>query len=180
MDTHDVSQNSQIMEILQMAKTAQQKAKLRKGQLVHDHPPPDSIVANAYAVAMARNMSYSSADSHTITTQLPPPYLPSSSIIEELQPITIKQMRLEEHHRGSKVTLRVLSPPNRINAIMGAVEDLEGTAVLLQLYHQPPEIVIPATEILQLGSVCVLKEPYLKRATDGSYSLRVDHLGDLV
>lgn len=64
---------------------------------------------------------------------------------------------------------------------MAIVEDEQGTAVLLQLYYQPEELVVPAREILQPDSVCILKEPFFKCATsDGSYSLRVDHLSDII
>lgn len=94
--------------------------------------------------------------------------------------MNITQMRLGEHHRGAKVFLRVLTPPSRINAILAAVEDLEGTTVTLQLYHQSPEAVVPSEEVIQVGRVLILKEPYFKCAADGTYSLRVDHLGDAV
>ncbi|KAK4077184.1 hypothetical protein Purlil1_12487 [Purpureocillium lilacinum] len=92
----------------------------------------------------------------------------------------ISDMALETHHRGYMTLLRVRTPPQRITAVMAIVEDEQGTAVLLQLYHQPEEVHVPAEEILQPGSICILKEPFFKYATDGSYSLRVDHLSDIL
>ncbi|OAQ98044.1 hypothetical protein LLEC1_04477 [Akanthomyces lecanii] len=179
MDTHEVSQDAQIAAALQNAQMMHEKAKRRNGQLVHDHPPPHFIIAKFRA--MNRGLKETYASRHTIsTTQLPPPYLPSDHLVDELQPMRITQMRLGEHHRGVKVFLRVLTPPNRINAILAVVEDLEGTAVTLQLYHQSPEAIAPSQDFIQVGRVLILKEPFFKCAADGTYSLRVDHLGDVV
>ncbi|KAK7959153.1 uncharacterized protein PG986_004007 [Apiospora aurea] len=89
-------------------------------------------------------------------------------------------MKLETHHRGMKTLLRVLTPPDRMNAAMAIVEDQEGTAVLLQLYHVPEVSVVPTEHILYKDRVCVLKEPFFKGTTDGTYSLRVDHVNDII
>ncbi|KAM0341213.1 hypothetical protein ACHAPU_010143 [Fusarium lateritium] len=88
-------------------------------------------------------------------------------------------MRLEIYYRGKKIILRVRTPPDRMTAVMAIVEDEKGTAVLLQLYHQPEETIVPATEILNPNMVYILKEPFFKCATDGTYSLRVDHPSDI-
>lgn len=178
MDTRDVSQDGQIAAALQNAVKMHERAQLRNGQLVHDHPPPAVLTANAFAMKMSLNSS--SANTRISTTQLPPPYAPCDRSIDELQSMVIRQMRLGEHHRGAKVMVRVLTPPNRINALLVVVEDLEGTAVTLQLYHHPPEVVAYAVDIIEMGSVLLLKDPFFKCATDGSYSLRVDHLSDVV
>ncbi|KAK8036165.1 hypothetical protein PG993_008779 [Apiospora rasikravindrae] len=92
----------------------------------------------------------------------------------------ISEMKLETHHRGVKTLLRVLTPPDRMNAAMAIVEDQEGTAVLLQLYHLPEVSVVPTEHILYEDRVCVLKEPFFKGTTDGTYSFRVDHVNDII
>lgn len=75
----------------------------------------------------------------------------------------------------------MLTPTNRFNAIMAIVEDEEGTALLLQLYNQPDEEVVPAAQTLQSGRHYLIKDPFFKRTTsDNSYSLRVDHVSDIV
>lgn len=180
MDTRNVSHDSQITAALQNALMMHERAQLRNGQLVHDHPPPATLTTKSFAMKMNLDMSSNSVNTHISMTQLPPPYAPCDRSIDELQPMRITQMRLGEHHRGAKVMVRVLTPPNRINAILVVVEDLEGTAVTLQLYHHPPEAVASPEDIIQVGSVLILKEPFFKCATDGSYSLRVDHLSDVV
>ncbi|KAM3510550.1 hypothetical protein MY11210_005803 [Beauveria gryllotalpidicola] len=155
-------------------------AQLRNGQLVHDHPPSDSIVARFSAMRVSQNGSHATQGTLVSTTQLPPPYPPSDRLVDNLRPIYIKQMRLGEHHRGSKVIVRVLTPPMRINAIMVVAEDLEGTAVTLQLYHHPSADVVHSEEVINVGNVLIIKEPFFKCTTDNSYSLRVDHLSDVV
>lgn len=92
----------------------------------------------------------------------------------------IADMRLETHHRGTKTLLRVLTPATRITAVMAIVEDEQGTAVLLQLYNQPDDDVVPHEEIMQPDRVCIVKEAFFKSATNGSYSLRVDHVSDII
>ncbi|KID83169.1 TPR domain protein [Metarhizium guizhouense ARSEF 977] len=89
-------------------------------------------------------------------------------------------MKLETHHRGARIVVRICTPPQRMTAVMAIVEDEQSTAVLLQLYHQPTELVVPADEIMQKGGVLVLKEPFFKCCTDGAYSLRVDHVSDII
>jgi hypothetical protein len=64
--------------------------------------------------------------------------------------------------------------------LMALVEDEEGTAVLLRLCRQPEELVVSTKAILKRGSICLLKEPFFKRATDGSYALRIDHVSDII
>lgn len=67
-----------------------------------------------------------------------------------------------------------------MTALMAIVEDEEATAVLLQLYNQPEELKVSKEHILQVGNVCIVKDPFFKATTDGSYSLRVDHVSDII
>lgn len=115
------------------------------------------------------------------TSQVPEPYHPCTLPATALEPMLISQMRLETHHRGRSIVVRVLTPPDRMTAVMAIVEDVQGTAVLLQLYHQPPEHVVPAATIIKPAGLFLLKEPYFKKAvSDGTLSLRVDHVSDVI
>ncbi|KAH7375198.1 TPR domain protein [Plectosphaerella cucumerina] len=102
--------------------------------------------------------------------------------MDSLDDIAIGDMRLEGHHRGTKTVVRVLTYGCRsdVAAVKGIVEDQNGTAIILQLCHQPEEDVVPAKEIMRPGDVFVVKEPFFEANTTGDYTLRVDHLGDLV
>lgn len=176
MDVQDVSSDNRFSLLLQSIQFAAEKAALRKGQKPRDHPPPHFLVQSFLRSKMADvNGSGTYA-----TSQIPAPYLPCTLPASELKPITISQMKLEVHHRLHSIVVRLLTPPNRLTAVMAIVEDEEGTAVLLQLYHQAPEEVVPAAKVLMPDGLLLLKEPFFKASTDGSYSLRADHVNDVL
>lgn len=179
MDVKDVSNEACYSAIIQGAVAAAEIAKLRKGHPVFDHPPPSQI--NSRFMGNRRDPTADRGQRHMIaTSQVPSPYLPCTLPLCDLTPIGISDMLLETHHRGRVAFLRVLTPPSLITALMVIVQDERGTAVLLQLYHQPKQQVVPASEILWEGRVCAVKEPFFKCATDGTYSVRVDHVSDIV
>ncbi|ROT37968.1 SET domain-containing protein [Sodiomyces alkalinus F11] len=182
MDTQDISNESQFLAHLRQVERRQKEALRMKGQLVRDHPPAEKLISKHMMSSLMSSMASSSLrNNYTMAlSQLPPAYPPCIRPVSELEPMAISDMRLETHHRGKMILIRVRTPPNRITAVMTIVEDEEGTAVVLQLYHQPDESMVPAEEVLQPDDVFILKEPFFKRATDGSYSLRVDHPGDIV
>ncbi|KAJ4137178.1 hypothetical protein NW768_002759 [Fusarium equiseti] len=180
MDIKDVSDESQYIAYLKQIQGAAERAARRKGQAVRDHPPSQQLVSSFMMKLMAASFRPQLNENTIATTQVPAPYPPCIISANDLEPIMISDMRLETHHRGKKVMLRVLTPPDRMTAVMAIVEDEKGTAVLLQLYHQPGENVVPATEILNPKMVYILKEPFFKCATDGTYSLRVDQPSDII
>ncbi|KXJ88455.1 TPR domain protein [Microdochium bolleyi] len=187
MDVKDVSNEDWLGRMLKQWEQGAKQAQRRKGQLVRDHPPAQQLAARfTMQVQMAAlrgpisSSSSSSSSGMMATSQLPLPYGPCVRPASELEPIMIADMQLETHHRGKRVALRVLTPPDRMTAVMAIVEDEQGTAVLLQSYYQPAEAVVPADEIMRAGDVFIVKEPFFKTATDGSYTVRVDHLGDLI
>ncbi|KAJ3535514.1 hypothetical protein NM208_g7101 [Fusarium decemcellulare] len=180
MDIKDVSDEDHYLAFMRHVQSAAERAAGRKGQLVRDHPPP-LLLESSFMMKFHGSPIGPQSDENTVsTTQVPAPYPPCIVPAEDLKPISIAEMRLETHHRGKKVVLRVLTPPDRLTAVMAIVEDQMRTAVLLQLYHQPVEAVVPAKEILASDMVFILKEPFFKCATDGSYSLRVDHPSDII
>ncbi|KAF5637125.1 TPR domain protein [Fusarium sp. NRRL 52700] len=180
MDIKDVSHESKYIGYLKQLQSAAEQAARRKGQAVRDHPPSQQLVSSFMMKLMAASYRSQSDENTIATTQVPAPYPPCIVSANDLEAMMISNMRLETHHRGKKVMLRVLTPPDRMTAVMAIVEDEKGIAVLLQLYHQPEETIVPATEILSPNTVCILKEPFFKCATDGTYSLRVDHPSDII
>ncbi|KAF6794275.1 TPR domain-containing protein [Colletotrichum musicola] len=87
---------------------------------------------------------------------------------------------LASFFRQMKAAGQLSGRRNRINAIMAIAEGEEGTAVLLQLYNQPDEAEVKAEYILPERSVCTIKEPFFKVTASGEYSLRVDHVTDIL
>ncbi|KAK1999947.1 hypothetical protein LX36DRAFT_709737 [Colletotrichum falcatum] len=180
MDVRDVSEIDQFSAFFRQLQVTAEGAKSMKGQVPREHPSPGMLVRDFNTERMrAMMVSVMGQGRFNIkTSQMPSTYLPCYRPTNELQPLMISKMRLEEHHRGTYVLVRTLTMPHRINVLMAIVEDEEGTAVLLQLYNQPEEPEFDIEDLLPQHSVCLIKEPFFKRATDGKYSLRVDHVGD--
>ncbi|RSL56213.1 hypothetical protein CEP54_008928 [Fusarium duplospermum] len=182
MDTKDVSENDEFIKHMKKIRDAAEMASKRKGEMVTDHPPQQEVIADYYKHFCAATVLAKRNDKKNkiSTTQIPPSYLPCIVPAKDLEEMKITDMRLETHHRGKKVTMRVLTPPERLVGIIAIAEDEEGTAVVLQLYQQPTEALVTGIEILRPGKICIIKEPYFKQTGKGAYSLRVDHLGDVI
>ena len=67
-----------------------------------------------------------------------------------------------------------------MTAIMAVMEDENGDVILLQLYQQEDEGNRAAADIVNVGTILLVKEPYFKVMGDGEYGLRVDHLSDVI
>ncbi|KAK7994993.1 tpr domain protein [Apiospora arundinis] len=180
MNTKNVSDDRYYVDQVKQLKEAAEAAALRKGESVTDHPPLDYMIFMFLYNLQSNNEKETSDPYKLVMTQVPASYPPCARSLHDLNPIAISAMKLETHHRGSKVMLRVRTPPDRINAGQAIVEDEKGTGVLLQMYHLPEESVVPAQHIIYLGRICILKEPFFKVTVAGAYSLRVDHPSDLV
>ncbi|KAI1493271.1 hypothetical protein F5X96DRAFT_688831 [Biscogniauxia mediterranea] len=179
MDLQDVSNIDRYSSLMGQIIANAERARFRQGQIPRDHPPQQLLIYQ-FMTAHAQSIQ-AQAHGHSVsTTQVPAPYPPSVRRVDDLQPLMISRMRLEEHHRGKRATIRILTPPDRINAIMAIAEDEEGTALLLQLYNQPDEADVRAEDIIRPKSVCIIKEPFFKATTNGSYSIRVDHISDII
>ncbi|KAJ1324480.1 SET and MYND domain-containing protein 4 [Microdochium nivale] len=133
--------------------------------------------------AETTSSSRSSTIKMATASYLPPAYPPSTKPLSKLEPISIFELEPDTHHRGRRTTLRVLAPPYRehVASIATMVEDEQGDTLVLRLFFQPPEQLVPADEILCMGDVVVVREPFFcKSAADsGSCALRVDHTGDV-
>lgn len=179
MDLNDVSQSRDYRAILMNLAQAAQRAAARKGELPRDHVPLPILEAT-YMMRRTMRRPLLSEGSQIQTTQIPRAYPPSLKSESDLSPISIRQLTLETHHRSTKIFLRVVTPPDRMNAAMAIVEDQDGSGCLIQLYHLPPAVEVPTEKILYQGGILLLKEPYFKVTTDGMYSLRVDHVNDII
>ncbi|KAI0110844.1 TPR domain protein [Nemania sp. FL0031] len=157
-----------------------EQANRRRGHVPKDHPLPHAVV-NQFMRQRASNVRKIGQDNFMLqTSQLPHAYPPSVRLIDDLVSMPISQMELQKSHRGKKAVVRVITPQDTINAIMAIIEDEEGTAVLLQLYHQQSLTATNLEDKLRPNMVLIIKEPFFKAAGDGAYSIRVDHISDVV
>lgn len=67
-----------------------------------------------------------------------------------------------------------------MTAIMAVMEDENDDVLMIQLYQQDDEIKRAATDIINIGTILLIKEPYFKIMADGEYGLRVDHVSDVI
>lgn len=181
MDIRDITDEDRDSTLKQV-QHATIRAKKRQGEAVQDHPSPEQLIANFMGNLTSNppSVQIGHRNGRMILAPNPTPYAPCHRLLCELKPLKIAQLRLETHHRGGMVVVRVRTPPKRMAlAVVAIVEDEKGTATTLQLFHQPEELDVPAKEILQPDMVLALKEPFLKYCTEGSYALRVDHVSDV-
>jgi hypothetical protein len=172
---------SQYLGSIQGQKRVLEKAKSRQGQRPHDRKPKGEIYLQFMMNLVATKMQGKRNNQHMIHSSfVPPAYLPCTTPLVQLRPTAIKDLRLETHHRGTYLLLRAITPPNRMTAILVVVEDEHGDGIMLQLYQQEEEDVRKATDVVDVGSVLLIKEPFFKVMASGDYGLRVDHLCDVI
>lgn len=176
MDTHNVAEK--YAQYLKSQGQTLQNAKKRQGQQPHDRKSREVAYANFMLALMLRRNKEQLYQLHSSFT--PPSYPPCVTPVAQLKPITIRDLRLETHHRGTYLLLRSISPPSRMTAIAALVEDENRDVILLQLYQQEDEDTREATDIVSVGTILLVKEPYFKVMADGEYGLRVDHLSDVI
>lgn len=178
MDVHNVS--SQYGDLLIGQKKTLEEAKKRQGQRPRDRKSREHTYTKFMMHLMSQDITLSDSKSMISSSFIPPSYLPCSTSMSELNPITIKYLQLETHHRGTYLLLRSITPPNRMTAIMAVMEDEDGDVILLTLYQQEDERNRAAVDIVKVGTILLVKEPYFKVMGDGEYGLRVDHLSDVI
>lgn len=186
MDARDVSNKAEFLDFMRQLKANAERAAQRKGETPRDHPLPHIQIEKFMMSRLEKKLQFdlsSSAEGKDVilrSSYIPTPYAPSVQSVHDLQPLMISNMQLETHHRGKKVLIHVMTPPDRVTAVMAIAEDEEGTAVLLQLYNQPEEDEVHESIILDEHDIFIIKEPYFKVARSGQYSLRVDHVSDII
>ena len=180
MDIDDVSSKSQSMAALKKQQAALQSASQRHGELPKDRKSRAQLIQEFMLGSMSTSLMRQQKDQHFIhNSWVPLPYAPSVAPHASLKKIHIRDLRLETHHRGCYVLLRVATLPSIMTAVMVIVEDEKDDAIMLQLYQQDHNGHESGEESLETGQVCVIREPYFKIMTDGEYGLRVDHLSDV-
>ncbi|KAF2859595.1 SET domain-containing protein [Piedraia hortae CBS 480.64] len=108
------------------------------------------------------------------------PYPPSLKPLKSLTPIPFTSLKLHTHHRGSSLTLEIITGVVRNKSSSWAVvadtksDQIERLEIGLHKLNSLGE------EILKEGRVYSLKEPFFTLNEDGEATLRVDHPSDLI
>ncbi|PVH96892.1 SET domain-containing protein, partial [Periconia macrospinosa] len=106
----------------------------------------------------------------------PPAYPPCTTPLDDLRRISIMEMRLETHHRGCYLLLKVtkIEPFSRQFGLKLVAADEAGETVVVQLCQEDEH------NAINVASLFVVKEPYLSAQSSDQPVIRVDHLSDNV
>ncbi|KAM3514258.1 hypothetical protein MY11210_002147 [Beauveria gryllotalpidicola] len=149
---------------------------LHEGKQVTSYPARAEVIDDFLSLA-----HHHETDDLVVAELLPVPYPPCVLSSDELEPISISDMRCLTHHRGHKILLRVCTEAHRVPSLSVVVEDEQEHAIVLRLENQPDEKTIPSRQYLSKSTVLLLKEPFLQVNKYGrEFTLRVDHVSDLV
>ncbi|KAM0539886.1 hypothetical protein ACHAO7_011738 [Fusarium culmorum] len=132
MGVLDGSGDKKVVEWIKELEDNAAKAKKKKGQLVKGHQPQSNITTKFMAKLLGKCIitPSSTPGAGFIETILGTAYpFPNSKVVDE-----IPEMQLDTHHRGHKVLLHILTPPDRNEAVLAIAEDEEGTPILLRLF----------------------------------------------
>ncbi|KAL4733275.1 hypothetical protein BDV11DRAFT_210334 [Aspergillus similis] len=179
MDVHNVFATEQYFHLLQVQKQTLRNAQSHRGQRWKAIKSRDEVIMSFQINhIMGRQDAFARSDTPKIQTSfLPLAYPPCTATMADLKKVAISDLRLETHHRGSYVLLRAVTPTSVMTGILVIVEDEASDVLLLQLYNQEEQLVKDGR--LVVGTVILVKEPYLKVMADGSYGIRVDHVSDV-
>ncbi len=182
MDMQDVSRTSQYVQANLDMQRRLRDAQARKGQRPARMPRSQVVFQFQLKLMQSsvKDVGPRRQQGQVRTSFVPPPYPPCVEPFSTLQKTMIDDLLLETHHRGTYLLVRTITPPDRMTAVMAIVEDEKGDVLMVQLYHQEDDADSRTEEILPVGRVLILREPYLKQMSDGNYGLRVDHLSDVV
>lgn len=166
-------------ELLNRQKELFNTAASRKGQCAKNRPTRYELEVQFSSAQAAASASAASSGLHEVRqTVVGYSYPPCTTPLADLNPITIDELRLEEHHVGRVLYARTFGSPMRIQAVQGAICDINGNVDRIAVYNF--EIGLTPDMVLPTDSVLAVKQPYYKVTIDGGVIIRVDHPSDLV
>lgn len=121
------------------------------------------------------------ADKPVSYTMLRQAYPPCVKGLSELQPIRLRDLEMETHHRGRVLVVRAFSDAfmtTKAPQPAVAVVDEHGDVDYLAICNLWPTT--PIDKLLPKNAFMAIKEPYFKKHLDGDMLVQVDHPSDLV
>ncbi|RKK73703.1 hypothetical protein BFJ69_g9144 [Fusarium oxysporum] len=170
-------------------RTIQEVARLREEQKGQSREPtdPKSLIEQAISTSLMQEMSSAAFGLGTprktretmVAYGIGKQYPPSTSKLADLQPMAIKDLRMETHHRGFFLSLRRVSPVSILQASSWTVvkgqssDEVERLEVFLHTSQY-------GDNTLEISSDLVIKEPYYTLNAQGECTIRIDHPSDLI
>ena len=93
--------------------------------------------------------------------------------------MSLNELKIENHHRGSFLTAKTISPPYQTTEIVTLIEDENGDVAKLVLGFQDDHTSSSGVGGLPMSSTVAVKEPYCKSNGEGDYVISVDHPSDI-
>ncbi|KAL5590805.1 hypothetical protein FOBRF1_014362 [Fusarium oxysporum] len=170
-------------------RTIKDIARLREEQTGQSREPtdPKSLIEQAISTSLMQEMSSAAfgfgaprkARETMVAYGIGRPYPPSTARLADLQPMGIKDLQRETHHRGFFLPLRRVSPVAILQASSWTVvKDQSSDEVeRLEVFLHTSQF---GENILDIASELVVKEPYYTLNGQGERTIRIDHPSDLV
>jgi tetratricopeptide (TPR) repeat protein len=160
--------------------------KEQKGQ-PREHKDTKTLVEQAVSTSLMQDLSSAAfgfgAPRKTKETMpaygIGEPYLPCIKKLDELEPMKLKDLQMETHHRGHFISLRRVSPVAILEASSWAVvQDMSSDEVeRIELFLHKSQ---HGHDILDMASELLVKEPYYTLSNQGESTIQVDHPSDLI
>ncbi|KAK3329936.1 hypothetical protein B0H66DRAFT_468732 [Apodospora peruviana] len=105
-------------------------------------------------------------------------YPASTKLIRDVEIIPLSELRVETHHRGKGIVVKVISPPYIGAGSVSIVEDEFGNADKLAIYNQGDSSILSG---VPEGCFVAVKEPYyMHNGGENDYMICVDHPSDVI
>ncbi|KAF4994312.1 hypothetical protein FGRMN_5897 [Fusarium graminum] len=171
--------------VLKTVQNRVQQLEQQKGQ-PRRHTCLEDLIEQAVSVSLMQDLSFAALGfgapktKETMTVySIGKPYSPCKASIEDLQPMRLSDLRMETHHRGLFLSLRRVSPVAILKASSWAVVQGHSSqdAERLELFLHKSQ---HGSDILDMVSEMIVKEPYFTLNNQGEQTIRVDHPSDLI
>ncbi|KAF4949338.1 hypothetical protein FGADI_8993 [Fusarium gaditjirri] len=170
-------------------RTIQDVASLREGQAGQSRASTDPkfLIYQAVSTSLMQEMSSAAFGIGTprkpretmVAYGIGKPYSPSTARLSDLQPMSIKDLRMETHHRGFFLSIRRVSPVAILQASSWTVvkDHFSDEAERLEVFLHTSQY---GENTLEVASEFVVKEPYYTLNAQGEPAVRIDHPSDLI
>ncbi|KAL1851368.1 hypothetical protein Daus18300_012549 [Diaporthe australafricana] len=120
-----------------------------------------------------------------VRTRIGDAYPPCVVPLSSLEKMSLRDLSPGTHHGGRVLIAKTFCEPAKTlcepvwwASIANAIEDENGDADLVAIYHIPRSVSIG--KVLSKGAIIAVKEPYYKFTTNAGPHIRIDHPSDLV
>ncbi|KAE9379406.1 SET domain-containing protein [Stipitochalara longipes BDJ] len=159
------------------------KDRLQKCQELSGQPREPSDLKSLrsqviYADLMSDMQPAGSGQDSIVAYAVGNPYPPCISVIEDLKPMKMDELKMDTHHRGRVLTVNRVTPVVKLKVCSWTVvQDDAGHAERLEMILHKE---IQEQDILEAGETFKIMEPYFSLGEQGEPTLRIDHPSDLV